>query len=135
MNLYPKGTKAIIVKKDPRDLYLFHKYVLKNLGCFVPVDGIENYIQYIKYMYKDIENYRKNENILLIDFEDLLFKYDQTTEVINKFLGISYKSQKKYFDPKISIVNAKLFDRFRDTNTDIIEQSLEEYLYHFDCFM
>ena len=129
MNLYGKDTKAIIVLRDPRDLYIQFKRTPKER--FVPKDDINSFIQYFSKMYKQI---KKDNRILYVQFEDLIYNYDKTVNKICKFCGIDEKDhidKYKYLDPKKSIKNTKLYVNCKEYESDIkmIEKYMSEYLY------
>lgn len=129
---YFNNIKIILVDRDPRDLYILNKKFW-NEG-WIPTDNIDTYIKWYKALRVNREVEIKNENILLIQFEDLIFDYEETLEIILKFLNIDKQNhidKYKYFNPNISIKNTKLFEKFTDYNNDIlkIEEELNEYCY------
>ena len=69
----------------------------------------ENFIDEWKRTFHKINN---DERILSINFEDLIYNYDNTVSVIEDFCGLQSKEhvyQKKFFDPKRSIENTQTF--------------------------
>ena len=69
-------------------------------------------------------------------FEDLVYKYDDTTKEIRDWLGLSkmdHTAQNKYFDPKVSINNTQLWKKNRSYEEEAkqISALLPEFLY--DC--
>lgn len=133
MRLYGKSTKAIIVERDPRDIYVQLKKRKNNNKYWLPIDDINGFITYYSKMYSKING---NQNILYIHFEDLLYDYDKTVSIICDFCGIDMKNhinKKKYFDPHKSISNTKLFIGCDEYKEDIrnIENRMSQYLYDF----
>lgn len=131
---FNQSCKAIIVNRDPRDLYLISK--VNSVGWemrFTPTHSVEDFIIY----YQDQMNIIQTNapDILYIQFEDLIYNYDDTAKKINKFLNIeNHIHPMEHFNPKISIANTQMILRFPQYTDDIkkIEASLPEYLYSFD---
>lgn len=125
--------KAIVVLRDPRDLYLLCKTTTGFGGSFIPTDSVEEFVRYYQGMMLSCK--LTNNAILTIQFEDLIYFYDSTKEKIEKFLGIDDNNQqiKKYFIPEVSINNTQLFNRFLNYDKEIeyITQNLSDYLYKF----
>lgn len=131
---YFDNLKAIVVERDPRDVYLLEKEVWK--GSIVPHD-VDTFCKW----WRATRAHRKCENLnteysMLVQFEDLIYYYDETVEKIEKFLGLDKEKHilpKKYLNPDISIKNTKLYelDKYRKDSQDIafIEEHLNEYLY------
>lgn len=137
-SIYYKNAKAIVVDKDPRDLYLLLKRESFKDCAWTPTDKVMNFIRYYQLMrreYKDIDK----EKDLLIKMEDLIYEYETSITKIENYLGIE-KSRHihplKFFDPKKSINNTQLFRKYPDMKKDIdlIEKELEVYLYDFDKY-
>ena len=66
-------------------------------------------------------------------FEDLVYRYEETTEKINHFLGIEGFANRSSFNPARSINNTQLFKKYtvyRD-QIKIIETELKEFLYDY----
>lgn len=74
--------------------------------------------------------------ILRVQFEDLIYNYDDELKEIYDFLGVGkdlHINKFKFFDPNQSINNTQLFllkDRFED-DISVIQESLPEYIYQF----
>ncbi len=126
--------KAIIVVRDPRDLYLLSK---KNPYAwemrFTPTFYVEDFIAYYRDQMNLIKDY--SDDVLLVRFEDLIYDYENEVSKIEKFLGIkNHVAPKKKFDPAISIANTQIALRYPELKNDIdkIEKELPEFLYPFD---
>lgn len=132
---YFKNPKAIIVNRDPRDVYLLSKRSLGYTGRFTPIDSVEKFVIYYKGLMesgKDLDDNR----ILNIQFEDLIYKYDDTKKIIKDFLGVEFSSDLQFskFNPNVSINNTQLWLKYRDYENDIkyIEEKLTKYLYDYN---
>lgn len=98
--------KVISVDRDPRDIYYLEKYYWR--GCVVPTN-VDEFIAW----YKSTRAHKKYEidnpdNILRINFENLVLDYDDYVEKIEKFLGLSSEQHlraRACFDPNVSIKN------------------------------
>lgn len=126
---------AIVVDRDPRDLYLNQKYTCLTEGRFIPKDDVEKFVIYYRELHKNI-NYN-NDRILRIKFEDMIYRYDETVEKIMKFLGLTkHKYPKRFFKPEHSAFNTQLIKKYPTDIDDIkyIEKNLSEFLYPFDLF-
>ena len=129
---YFHSAKSIIVHRDPRDSYV---NLISEFSNFFP-KKVEHFIK----LYRDmqINSYRnsENKNILRINFEDLLFKYEETRNTIFSFLDIKesgHKNKHKYFDPKISVKNYKIWEKHdKQDEIDMIYNALKEYTYKRD---
>ena len=81
----------------------------------------------------EIEKMSTSKNVMRINFEDLIYKYDETKKKIEKFLGFENRKQlnpKKYFNPDVSIKNTKLYtNKEYASEVAYIEKNLKEYLY------
>lgn len=130
---YYIAPNALIIDRDPRDLYILAKKVLLNFGSFIPSRKVEDFIVYYQKTHKYIGN--KDDSVVFMNFEDLIYKYDETVEYLeSKYnLGDHYKKYNS-FDPAISINNTQLFLKYPEYEADIkvIEQRLSDYLFPFE---
>lgn len=139
-NSFPffENPKAIVVDRDPRDLWLVGKYAAaaKGEARFMPRDDVKTYVEYYRRLRKSQKKIN-TETILFLKFEDLIYEYDSTVKEIEKFLGISnHLNLKKYFNPDISINNTQLMYRYPECMEEIeyIERELGEYLFDFSKY-
>lgn len=126
---YFEDPYAIIVDRDPRDIYITAKYYYPNIANWVPVDTAEHFIKYYAQMRS---NTIDDNRILKIRFEDLIYDYSTTVKRIENFAGtVGFPS--KGFDPHISIKNTQLFRLYENERKNIekIENSLNQWLYPF----
>lgn len=134
---YFNDIQVFVVDRDPRDIFLLDKYVWKD--GLLPNDA-ELFCKWFKYT----RGHRKYENlntdkIKFIQFEDLIYRYDETTSKICQVLNLVGKNHVypfKYLDPKVSIKNTQMWmrlkmDGFRKNEVAYIEKELREYLYKF----
>ena len=126
--------KAIVVDRDPRDLYVLLKKVISSKCRFIPFDNVENFIEYYELLHKG--NFSNSDDVLYLRFEDLMYDFDVTKQKIEAFLGLDnmYDSELSSFDPLISIENTCLYRKYQDLDSDIakIEKHLTKWLYNFD---
>lgn len=132
-----ENPKAIVVDRDPRDIYLFGKTVLYKRGRLMPTDNVQDFVKYFKLIREDRPYKKENQNILNIRFEDLVYNYDVTTSKIRSFVGLpDNKRQFSIFDPAISMPNTQVFRKFPEYKQDIqyIERELKDYLFDFSSY-
>lgn len=128
---YFDNIKVVVVDRDPRDVYLLAKYQWKD--GIIPTQSAELFCKWYKYTraHRKHEN-MKTENICFVQFEDLIYKYDETCQKLNDFLGLDYQdhiNKFKFFNPDKSIKNTRLWKKSEDEGISIITAELKEYLY------
>lgn len=126
--------KQIIVDRDPRDVYLdamtYNAYpITKDINTFIS-------------FYESVHSKEEiiNDSITLkIQFEDLIYNYEETINRIFVFLDIDKKDHeniKSRFDPAVSINNTQTWkkEKFSKYKSDIkiIENKLNKWCYKFD---
>ena len=126
--------KAIVVERDPRDLYILEKFVWK--GTVIPTENAEVFCKWYKYTraHRSYETFNP-EHALLIQFEDLIYKYDEATKVLRDFLGLEEEKHiapLSKLDPSRSIKNTRLWEKY-DIGEELsyIENELKDYLYDY----
>jgi len=126
--------KQIVVDRDPRDVYLD----AKNYNAYPITDDIDTFISFYESSraVKEITNDDYNLNI---QFEDLIYNYDETTSKIREFLNIKNDNQeRKYsiFKPDMSIKNTQTWLNESDpkilNDIKIIEKKLNKFCYDFE---
>lgn len=131
--------KAIVVERDPRDIFILNKYFWSKKDNAVPFPfDVKDFCRYYKKM-------RENEkiidkNVLRIKFEDLILNYENMVDKIEAFLNLDSKNhvyQKKYFNPSISIANIMVFNKSNKyyDESKYIEEHLSEFLYDFSPYL
>ena len=136
---YFRDAKAIIVDRDPRDLYLLAKEYYPTRTYQTPHDNVEDFISFFINMHKTLAQEVVDRNVLKVRFEDMVYNYNSTSVSINKFIGISEEdhiSPLKYFDPSKSVANTRRFEKCKKYSGDIaiIESELKDYLFDFSNF-
>lgn len=126
---------AIVVDRDPRDNYVFaNTKLVGKLPHFMPIQPVEDFVKYYRAL-RDNQPYKeKEERVLSIKFEDMVYHYDETTRVIRDFLHLpDNPNPKSVFDPAISMPNTQVWKRFPQFAKDIeyIEKELPEYLFDY----
>lgn len=135
--LFDDNFRAIIIRRDPRDLYCLSKYVWSKpphgFSAPLPVD-IDEFCDFWKKT--TTYNDANTDKVLNLCFEDLVYKYDDTIKRIEKFLNLSEKqhiSKFDYFDPTQSIKNTQIFERSEEMKKEaaLIAERLPELIYDF----
>ena len=149
---YFKDAYSIIVDRDPRDIFIS---VIKSNFAFTPyfeegnksfkahyqtlkedmlgVNDINIFIKRQKLYREKTEKASYGRKIIYIKYEDLVLNYKSTKDKIFSIIGINPKlhlNKNKYFDPKESRLNVKIYKRFGDrSEIKMIEKELKPYLY------
>lgn len=125
--------RAIVVQRDPRDVYLLAKNAIGMYASFIPTDDVNKFVCYYKGLMQSSN--LNDDRIKVIQFEDLIYNYGQTTKQINIFLNLKdeQRTSERYFLPEISINNTQLWLKYPAFHKDIkiIEENLKDYLYDF----
>ena len=130
---YYKDSRAIVVDRDPRDVFVFLKYVFPGHSYSIPLKDVEVFCEYFEHMHKNLKETLNHPDVLYIRFEDLVYHYESTTEKVRDFLGLGdNKHIRKYFVPEESEVNTQVYKQFENCDEiNIIEDKLRLYLYDF----
>lgn len=132
---YVNNLKVFLVDRDPRDLYLLNKRDWNNRApCICDTSNINEFIIWYKTMRSEINLYKKRENICFIQFEDLVYKYDEMINKIYNFTGLSkseHINKFSKFDPNYSSLNTRLWKNKNYYTKDIvlIEEKLSEFCF------
>ena len=126
VSMYFDDLRTVIVRRDPRDIYLSEKYIWKTETVpRAPKSFCSWFAQAMKtYSYK-------TSIVKEILFEDLIFNYDKTVSELELFLDLSEENhieKQKYFKPDVSINNCRLWKKYPQEadNIKLIEESLPE---------
>lgn len=125
---------AIVVDRDPRDNYVFARTKLLGKWHLMPVEPVEEFVKYYRALRKNQPYIQKNERILTLNFEDMVYHYDETTARLREFLHLpTNPNPKSIFDPAISMPNTQVWKRFPQFARDVeyIERELPEYLFDY----
>ena len=131
---YYENPYAIVVDRDPRDLYITAKYIYPYEDCWIPTKSVRDYIVYYRQM--RAKSKEQNERVLRVWFEDLIYEYESTVDTIEKFIGVRNGNRKRYFDPKVSIQNTQIYKLYPSEADNIkqIENELKEWIYPFEKY-
>lgn len=125
--------KAIVVDRDPRDLYIYSK--LNNIN-FIPTSSVDKFIiWYRENLKKEVRT--ESDLVLQIHFEDLIYNYLETVKRIVNYCNLGKHREKKvYFNPSISIKNTQLFLKHKQFLMDVkkIERELSDFLFDFSIY-
>ena len=131
---YFSNAKAIVVDRDPRDVFISLKYIFPGNSYSIPLHDVHEFCSYFLNMHKDLLLTLNDPNVLFVRFEDLIYQYEKTTNQIRDFLGLEKRDSgmKTYFVPEESIGNTQVFRRFgKKEEISVIEDKLCAYLYPF----
>ena len=129
---YFNNVRTFVVDRDPRDLYLLAKYEWNDNIVPRDIDLFCKWFRYTRGM-REVENWNPDK-VMYVQFEDLIYKYDETTDNILEWIGIKKEHhvfQKKYLNPAISIKNTRYWEQHPEykPEADKIKNELSEYLY------
>ena len=125
--------KCIIVRRDPRDSYLIAKERYGNHDVPLPLNTVEDFIWFYRNYIQGVA-LPDTETRITIDYEDLIYKYEETVERIISFVPIgNHILPKLKFDPSKSINNTQLYKYYSGYENDIrkIEMAFPDRLYNF----
>lgn len=135
-NYFDDNIRMFIVDRDPRDVYVLNKYIWRKKGISVPYSlNVHKFCIQYKEIRKSVKEYNKNY-VMNIQFEDLIYNYDNTLKQIKKFMNYKdndHINKKKRFDPNKSIANTQVYlsNEVNKEEIKYIEKELKEYLYDF----
>lgn len=133
---YFENPKAIVVDRDPRDIYLFNKLFFMS-DYIMPTDNVKDFCKYHRIL-RDNRPYKESHpDVLQISFDELVYEYDTTTAKIRDFCGLPEPTAKNhFFKPELSKSNTQLWLRYAGYEDDMkyIEDHLTEYLFDFSQY-
>lgn len=133
-----ENPKAIVVDRDPRDVYLLTKDFWRPGGFrAIPAGNPREYCMFHRKLRENMPYLNDNPNVLRIQFEDMIYRYEETTELIRQFCNLEpNKNQKRFFNPEKSIANTQVYKRYPEFAEDVryIEEELSDYLYPFEKY-
>jgi len=130
---YFDDIKILAIDRDPRDIYMLERFVYK--GGVVPLENIDDFcVWYLltrKHRETDIDDPNK---VLRLQFEDMVYNYEESVKVIADFLGMPYSyhiNPKTKFIPSQSIKNTQIWLRHPELAEEMkeIERKLGKYCY------
>lgn len=135
-NYFNEDAYVFVIERDPRDVFISNKYYWSknNEQIPYPVD-VKAFCKYYRSL-REIEKPVSNERICRIKFEDFIYNYDKTVDMIFDKLGWdkeTHKAKKTKFNPEKSIFNTQLFLKNEEykKECEYIAQELSEYIYDF----
>lgn len=135
---FDEDTRFIVVDRDPRDTYLLNKYIWsESRPYFLTPPNADDFIKYYARHYQT-EKLVEDKRILRIHFEDLIYKYDETVQKIEDFIGKEnlgeHKYIKKFLNPEISIKNTQIFNinpKWKEEVKVFENSELQNHIYDF----
>ena len=123
-------SRMIVVDRDPRDVF-----VRGLIWPFIPTDNVDDFICWFKTIRENSYHYvLENKNVLLLKFEDIIYKYDEYVPQIEQFLGLQssqHSAPKTQFIPEKSARNTMTWGKLPKETVNRIEAELGEYCYDF----
>lgn len=126
LRYYGQNCKAIIVSRDPRGIFSS----FKTKGRAYPGQGVHLFCKWYKNMMKhvDYSEWGKS-NVLHIQFEDFVIKFEEEKVKLDNFLGIPSDVQSSLNVSQSAFNSEKYRDRLKAEEMEVIEKELKEYLY------
>ncbi len=126
--------KCIVVDRNPVDIWAVSKRKDDDYS-FMPYNNVKQFVRY----YRSMRTYMKHsKNALYIQYEDLIYKYEETTNLISNYLGETDRPTNEflYFDPRKSAkyTNLENKETIDPQELKYIKENLSEYLYDFDAY-
>lgn len=135
-NYFDDNFRCIVVSRDPRDVYMSNKYYWSTQDMPIPYPlDVHEFCHFYKNMRRQ-EKKCETKSILRINFEDLIYNYDDTLNKIMKFCdleAIDHVDRRMKLNPDRSINNTQLFTQKEEFRIEaaIIQEKLSEYIYDF----
>lgn len=132
---YVDGLRGVLVERDPRDLFLLEKIVWK--GKVAPTEEVEQYCKWYQWTRSLYEKESFPEEILFIQFEDLVYDYERTKDrIVDHFkIGhLPHTRKGQFFTPEVSAANTQLWKKIKGYEKEIefIKKNLSKYCYNFE---
>lgn len=125
---YLRKSKIIIVDRDPRDIYSDLKSSEALIGSDLgQTNDVEKYVKWHKAWRHNCYLLQNMNDVLFMQFEDLIFHYDESISKIADFLMMDKKMHTtpgKYFDPEVSRKNVGIW------NSMLSEREIEQLQYY-----
>ncbi len=138
MKYFGDDAKAIIIDRDPRDVYIAFKAarLLYNNGYQIPADDVDKFISFYRKLREKVY-WKDNSNILMLNMESFIYEYDKTVSIVEEFCGLERNVRKyEFFNPQKSIANTQLIKKYPQYKNDIkiISDELKEFLFPFEDY-
>ena len=123
---------VFVVDRDPRDVFLANKYIWKDYPSKDPYE----FCKWFRFTHECSKGQKTDaKKVLFLNFEDLIYNYEETVSKVEAMIGInkeSHSNQFACFNPKQSINNTRLWEKLgTKEEIEIIASELPEYLYDF----
>lgn len=134
----PFESKIILVNRDPRDVYMCLRYLWTKETYPPSGKNVEEFCKWYEYCHqKAMDEAAKCDIVMPINFEDLIYKYDETVAKIEDFTGLKANEHCRKFErlnPKVSAFNTRVWERYpkEKENIEYIKKHLSKYLYNFN---
>lgn len=130
---YVPNLKTIIVRRDPRDVFLYAH--LKRVA-WIPSYNVEVFVKWYATMLKNIN--KNPDEVLVLQLENLILNYDESLAKIKGYLQLddaSHTRKRQFFDPKVSVKNLMLWKdelNKKKFNKELlyIEKELKQWCYN-----
>lgn len=138
LHYFKEDIKVIVVDRDPRDCYLLEAAVWKT--GVIPYKKVEDFCKWYKIIRRNVHVENEDKSVILrLNFEDLIYRYEDTISKIMQFIGIDSSHHKfimEKFDPSVSINNTNLKQLYPTYMKEIefIEKELCDYIYDFEKY-
>lgn len=132
---FGENAECFVVERDPRDVFISNKYVWTMQDCPIPYPtDVREFCSMYRKM-RRMEGTVSNPHIHVFQFEDLIYRYEDSVARVFDILGVTAEQHTKsrtMFDPDKSVHNTQLFRKpeYAD-EMRVIEQELAEFLYEF----
>ena len=124
-----------MIDRDPRDLFLLNKTRWKGANYLCNTDDVSEFINWFRATREDVVG-KTYKNVYFYNFEDFVYKYDNTVAEIFAILKLSNENhirKAEYFDPKKSRKNTLLYEKSDaekyESELRLIEKLLPQYLW------
>ena len=152
MTLFDNGY-CIIVDRDPRDIYMSSldsdeiyipqfesnnpvyssKYLMNLKRDMLGTNDIDTFILRQLHYRKNIKQGLDNDHVIRINYEDIVYKYEETVSLLFEKLGIDPRHHTRkltHFNPELSKKNIGLWKRNCDMKEiKLISKKLKMFLY------
>lgn len=131
--------KLIIVDRDPRDIYISANYIWSQVRFGLQNGPFPKGVDAFCFQWKlshEILGKINSDKVIVVKFEDLVYKYEETVAALEKKLNLSperHVAPKSCFNPQESINNTQVYglcDEYKK-EVETIENELKEFIYEF----
>lgn len=131
---YFEDIGVVVVDRDPRDLYTLEKTIYR--WGIMPYKSVDEFCDWYYITRKQATNQPEDSRVLKLQFEDLIYNYEEIRQKLINFTGVSISASdrpKTCFIPEKSIIKTKVFVKHPELQKDIsvIEKRLANYIYNF----